>query len=556
MNSKDFVQKILEQAFTDAGFSLGDSVHIEHPQDMTHGDWACTSALAYAKKNGLNPQEVAQKVAEQVSHNHIKSAQVAGPGFINITLSLEYWKEQLYSLDDSWGTIDTLAGQTWLVEHSSPNLFKPFHIGHLVNNAVGNSLSRIFEASGANVKEISFPSDIGPGIAKAVWGLMDKGWQENFTAEQLGDAYAHGSTAYKEDEQAKEVINKINKKIYDQANSPEYELYNKGRDFSLEYFKEMLHGLGTDFDGIIFESESETKGKEIVHTHVGDVFEESEGAIIFRGSEYGLFDNVFINSAGFGTYLAKDMGLLYYKFDRYAPFDRSVYVTDMEQKQHFQLVAKAGGLINPEWEEKSVFMQHGRLSLTSGKISSRHGNVPLAEDLLATTQERVLEKMSDREIPEKDKDAAAQVIALGALRYAMLKSAAGKNIVFDFEKSLSFEGDSGPYIQYTFVRTQSILDKVNRDKNKVVTPSAVPEVARLLERFPEVIEKSRSDFSPHHIANFVYELAQSFNSFYASTKIADESNPDFAYNLLLTEQVGETIKKGLALLGIQTVSRM
>ncbi len=555
MNSKQAIIYLLNKAFSDAGFELGADVHIEHPQDMSHGDWACTSALAYAKKNGLNPQEVAAKVLENISNDSVEKAQVAGPGFINLTLTNAYWKKQLESIDASWGTIDKLKGQRWLVEHSSPNLFKPFHIGHLVNNAMGNSLTHIFKASGAEVLELSFPSDIGPGIAKAVWGLMDKGWTDGFTIEQVGEAYAHGSTQYKENEKVKETIHEINRKIYNKTDSTEYDLYQKGTEFSLKYFQDMVADLGTTFDGIIFETESEVKGKELVNGHINNVFEKSDGAIIFRGSDYGLFDNVFINSDGFGTYLAKDLGLVWHKFDRYAPFDRSVYVTDMEQKQHFQLVAKSSGLINPEWEEKSLFLQHGRLSLTSGKISSRHGNVPLAEDLIAGVEANVFEKMKDRDIDESDKKDVARAVAIGALRYALLKSSMGKDMVFDFEKSLSFEGNSGPYIQYTYVRTKSILDKIKKP-NEVPIPSVVPDVARLLERFPESIQKSLKDYSPHHVAQYVYELAQSFNSFYAETKIADEANSDFAYNVALTQAVATTLQKGLDLLGIDVVERM
>jgi len=558
MNSKEQIILELEKAFAGAGFELEQPVHIEHPQDMSHGDWACTSALAYAKQNGLNPQDVAKQVVENITSSKVQSVEVAGPGFINITLDKKYWISHMQSTqEDSWGTTESLVGKKWLVEHTQPNLFKPFHIGHLVNNAMGNSLSQIFRSCGAEILELSFPSDIGPGIAKAVWGLMDKGWFDNFTIQQIGEAYAHGSTQYKEDEKVKEVIDTFNKHIYKRVPSPELDLYDKGIKFSLDYFRDIVKKLGTEFDGIIFETESEVKGKELVNENMETVFEESEGAIIFRGSEYGLYDSVFINSAGFGTYLAKDLGLIWHKWDRYSPFDKSVYVTDIEQKQHFQLVAKAAGMINQEWEDKSLFLQHGRLSLTSGKISSREGNVPLAEDLINEVEQRVLEKMTDRNIPEDEKQHVAEVVTIGALRYALLKTSAGKNIVFDFEQSLSFEGDSGPYIQYTYVRTQSILEKVGElPKFPSGIHGNVPEVARLLERFPEAIEKSLCDFSPHHIANYVYDLASSFNSFYAETKIADESNPDFAYNIYLTQSVGDTLQKGLALLGIGTVEKM
>ena len=556
MNSKETILEILQQAFTDAGFSLDQEIHIEHPQDMSHGDWACTNALGYAKKNGLNPREVSEKVVGNVSGEYIEKVEVAGPGFINITLSNEYWKNQLEKTgSESWGTVDMHSGEKWLIEHTQPNLFKPFHIGHLVNNAFGNSFVQIAKAGGVDVVELSFPSDIGPGIAKAVWALIEKGWDKDFDIEQIGQAYAYGSGEYKENPEAKDRIDEINRIIYDQVESREYEVYKAGTTFCLEYLKRMVATIGTTFDDIIYETESEIKGKELVKKHTGSIFEESEGAIIFRGSEHGLFDNVFINSAGFGTYLTKDIGLMWHKWDRFDPFNKSVYVTDMEQKQHFQLVAKAGGMIEKEWEEKSSFIHHGRLTFAGGKISSRYGNVPLAEDLIAQVEEGVMTKMLDRDIPEEDKLDVAKKVSISALRYSFLKTTAGKNMVFDFEKSLSFEGNSGPYIQYTYVRAQSILSKLDMEV-EVTTPTVVPEVARMIERFPEMIEKSLHDFSPHHVAQYVYELAQSFNSFYAETKIADQDNPDFGYNVALTIAVATTLKKGLALLGIDTVEQM
>jgi len=557
MNSKETILQILEQAFSDAGFDLDGDVHIEHPQDMSHGDWACTNALGYAKKNGLNPREVAEKVVENISHENIEKVEVAGPGFINITLDNHYWISQLQSTqNEAWGTTNTEQGKKWLIEHTQPNLFKPFHIGHLVNNAFGNSFVQIAKAAGVEVVELSFPSDIGPGIAKAVWALIEKGWDKEFDIEQIGQAYAYGSGQYKENPEIKTRIDEINRIIYEQSDTPEYDVYKRGTQFCLDYLKAMVANLGTTFDDIIYETESEVKGKEIVSNHVGDVFEKSEGAIIFRGSEYGLYDSVFINGAGFGTYLTKDIGLMWHKWDRFAPFDKSVYVTDMEQKQHFQLAAKAGGKINPEWEDKSSFIHHGRLTFAGGKVSSRYGNVPLAEDLIAQVENAVFEKMADRDIPEEDKVSVARAVAISALRYSFLKTTAGKNMVFDFEKSLSFEGDSGPYIQYTYVRTQSILRKIEEKPVFESITGEVPVVARMVERFPEAIEKSLRDFSPHHVAQYVYELAQAFNSFYAETKIADASNPDFAYNVALTEAVGDTLKKGLALLGIDAVERM
>ena len=552
MHSKFLVSNILTKAFSDAGFELDSPLKIERPQDPSHGDWACTSALSYAKKHGLSPQEVAQKVLEKISDPKVSSTAVAGPGYINITIAPDYYRQVLRGLFPN----QVLEDQKWLVEHSSPNLFKPFHVGHLVNNAVGNSVARIIESSGAEVVRLSWPSDVSPGIAKAVWGLFDKGWQDELTIERIGEAYAHGSTEYEKPE-VKTEIDRINIALYKQELGKEFELYAKGIKFSMEYLVDIFARLQTHIDGYIFESESEVKGKEIVNSHTPGIFEKSEGATIFRGSEYGLYDDVFVNSAGYGTYLCKDIGNIWHKFDRYGPFEKSLTVTDIEQKQHSQLVCKAAEMIDNEWGMKTVFIQHGRLSLTSGKISSRQGNVPLAEDLLNDVKERVLEKMKDRLIPDNHRDDIAEKVALGALRYAMLKSSRGKNIVFDFEKSLAFEGDSGPYLQYTYVRTASILKKTPDGAFASPTLTGeLPLVLRLLDRYPEVVEKSLDEFSPHHIAVYLFEVASAFNTFYAETKILDDTNPAYALNLSITKTTGETLKNGLELLGIEVPDEM
>jgi arginyl-tRNA synthetase len=201
------------------------------------------------------------------------------------------------------------------------------------------------------------------------------------------------------------------------------------------------------------------------------------------------------------------------------------------------------------------------LSFAEGKISSRYGNVPLAEDLIKKTKEKVFDKIADRDFSGKKREDMAEKIAIGALKYSIVSSSAGRNMVFDFDKSIAFEGNSGPYLQYSFVRTNSVLGKIeNFDKSKFAKPKErngeVPNVEKLIAKFPMIIEKSLEEYSPHVIANYLQELASEFNSFYAQTKIADENNKDYKNNVALTEAVRITLKNGLYLLGIETVDKM
>jgi len=560
MNIRNELKQLISEALKSAEIEYTDEIILDYPADLSQGDFATPISLKLSKQLGQAPQDVAEKIVVGFGGelpDYLDSVKVAGPGFINFTLSKKYWsdlKQDILEQNTQWGNSSMLERQKYLVEHSSPNMFKPFHVGHLVNNFVGASLDKIVEKSGAQTTTLSFPSDVSPGIAKAVWGLIDMGIEEEFTVDQVGEAYAHGSTQYKEDEEVKKRINQINLDLYNHADTPEFAVYEKGLTMSYEYFVEITTRLGSTFEAFIPESECEVEGKQIVKENTPNVFVESQGAIIFEGSKHGLFDNVFINSQGFGTYLCKDIGLLSKKFVQF-DFDHSITITDIEQKQHFQLVKKSAEQINTDWSDKSTYIQHGRLALTSGKISSRDGGVPLAADLLEEVKGRVLDKMSDRDIT--DKDDVAEQVALSALKYAILKAAAGKNIVFDFEKDLSFEGASGPYIQYAYVRACSALTKVKHiPTESIVRTTETPELERMLVRFPRTIEKALEDYSPHHIAGYLFELASEFNSFYANTKIVDDSNPDMDANIVLVQAFAQTIKNGLDLLGIQTVEQM
>ena len=457
--------------------------------------------------------------------------------------------------ESDWGQLDDLQDKKYLMEHSSPNLFKPFHIGHLVNNSIGESLTRIFKTAGAETKTISFPSDVSPGIAKTVWAIKEKGWKE-IDIEKIGKAYAYGYKKYESDLQAKKEIDEINKRIYLGEDFPERKIYRLGCEKSLHYFKKMTADLGTEFDGLIFESEAEKVGKKLVYENIPKIFVKSKGAIIFPGSKYGLFDDVFVNSAGFGTYLTKDLGLLKIKFEKFR-FDKSITLTDIEQQDHFKLIKTVAEMINPEWAKKSDFVQHGRLRFSGGKISSRFGNVPLVEDVLASIKEKVSEKISEQKFSSMQRNDILQKISLGALKYSILKTAAGKNIIFDFKKSISFEGDSGPYLQYTYVRTASILRKTDGKKIKAsLRRGGYLPIEKMLLRFPDAIGKSLRSKSPHHLAVFLFNLSSEFNSFYGKYRILDEKDENYSANLALTKAVNITLKKGLHLLGIEVLEKM
>jgi arginyl-tRNA synthetase len=534
---------------------------IEHPTDLTHGDYAINAALIVSKQLGKNPIEVAQQLAQYIEANKdatISSVSVAGPGFINISLSSEYINKQvrdILSNKESWGKNELYKHKKILVEHSSPNLFKAFHIGHVMNNAIGESIKRLSEYSGADVTTISYPSDVSLGIGKAVWILMQDGGLSKLDtfAHQteeiayLGECYVRGTRAYDDDQSVQPAIRAITMNVYNKVNSPEYEVYLKAKERNMEYFKSITKTLGSTFDDFIYESEAGEEGKVIVQSHIGNIFKESEGAVIYEGEQDGLHTRVFINKEGNPTYEAKDVGLLSLKFNRYNP-DLSLFVTDHEQSEYFKVVITAAGKINALWKERTIHRTHGRMSFQGQKMSSRLGGVPSAQALLDVLYEE-LEARSNT--AEDDKRA----IAVAALKFAILRTMAGKNINFDPETSLSFEGDSGPYLQYSTVRAKSVLKKAGAISATMPDEWQSIDLEKILIRFPEVVQLAITEWSPHHLVGYLVQLAQFFNSWYGNTKIVDDSSSS-PYKAAITDAFVQTMEHGLYLLGIEVPEKM
>jgi len=262
-----------------------------------------------------------------------------------------------------------------------------------------------------------------------------------------------------------------------------------------------------------------------------------------------------VNSEGLPTYEAKDLALAKIKNERY-DYEKSIVITANEQKEYYKVVLEAMKQIYPELAKKTKHISHGILRLSSGKMSSRTGLVITSESLIGEVKTKVLDKMKDADI--MDKDGVAEQIAVGAIKYSILKQSAGKDIVFDFDKSISFEGDSGPYLQYAHARASSVLEKARRQNIKSDTKEAVAETTeleKLLYRFPEVVERANNEFEPHYITTYLTELAGVFNSFYSREKIVEESGSS-PYKIALTEVFKITIKNGLWLLGIKAPENM
>lgn len=561
---------------------------IEHPADTSHGDYSTNVAMVVAKSVGSNPREVAEKIKSELEKvsgsdtgilSDVEKIEIAGPGFINFFLKKDFFKKKISEIltDENFGKNSNLQGKKIILEYTDPNPFKLIHIGHMMSNAIGESLSRLTEAQGAEVKRANWQGDIGLHVACAVWGMVKHRQafpHDTDTLEDkmhfLGQSYAYGATEMKEDENVKKEIQDINKKLFTYVDSgipsseKDHELglyYDKGRKWSLEYFETIYEKLGTKFDFYFYESEEGKHGKQTVLDHVDDgVFDKSDGAVVYKGEKKGLHTRVFINSQGLPTYEAKELGLAQAKFEKF-PYDESFIVTANEIDEYFKVLLAVMSDVYPEIGKKTHHISHGFLKLPTGKMSSRTGQVVSAVDMIEDATEIVLEKMKGRDFDSHDqKLEIAEMIAIAGIKYSILKQSPGKDIIFDKEKAFSFEGDSGPYIQYTAVRAKSIVLKakvagVKFDQN-MPDDWSVTEVEKLLYQFPEIVERAYAERAPQIVVTYVTELASAFNSFYANNQIVDEGDKTSGYKVALTEAVRLVLVKGLWLVAIKVPERM
>ncbi len=553
------IQKLVREALAKQGFSI-DEITLEHPTELEHGDFATNIALILGKREGRNPREVAEEiVAAFGNHEDIERIEVAGPGFINFYLARTFFPKsikEMLEVGERWGANNSLKGKKVLVEHTQPNPFKPFHIGHLMSNTIGESISRLYDFTGAEVRRANYQGDVGLHVAKALWGLQKIGGDPS-NVEDIAKAYVTGNSAYEDEETAKEEIVAYNKMVYEHADEIK-EDYETGRRVTLEHFEELYAMLDTKFDHYFFESECFEPGKTLVKEGLTKgIFEESEGAVVFKGEPYGLHTRVFINQAGLTTYEAKELGLAYNKMQKW-DFDVSVTTTAVEQDEYFKVVYKALSLLMPELAKKLVHVSHGMMSLTGEKMSSRKGNVITGESLLRDMLALATEKVQDRDLPEEEKESIARAVAVAAIKYSVLKRRAGKNVAFNPDEALSFEGDSGPYLEYSHTRASSVLEKANAVgvvPSTELAPQETTVLEKLLYRFPEVVERAQKEHEPHYITTYLTQLAAEWNSYYAAEKILDES-VTAPYKLALAAAFANTMENGLWLLGIKAPERM
>jgi len=563
---QDKIKKLISDALKKLDIESVDFV-VEHPEDLKNGDYSTNVAMVCAKNLKQNPKDLAEKISGAIEKTkEIEKVQAVG-GFINFYLSQEFFANSVKEIleNNNFGQNKILSGKKIMVEYTQPNPFKPFHVGHLMSNAIGESISRMVEFSGAHTVRANYQGDVGLHVAKAIYGLQkfsmpDETQTISIQAQYIGECYSKGSNLYDTDENIKKEIDEINKKVYDKSDVEINKIYDWGRKLTLEAFEEIYKTLGTKFDDYFFESEMAVAGQKIVKDNLGSVFVESDGAVVFKGEEHDpkLHTRVFITKTGLPTYETKELGLTKKKFEKENP-DLSIVITAHEQEEYMKVVRQALMLIDDKIAERMKHIVHGMMRLASGKMSSRKGNVVTGESLIEDSRAEIAEKIKDRDFTEEEKKQVASDVGVAALKYSILKQSIGGDIIYDFEKSISFEGDSGPYLQYSYARAQSVLKNAEKENIKISVDNLLTEISeteKLLYRFSEVVLYSTEKFESHHIANYLIELARVYNSFYGNTKIVDKNDASSPYKLALTHAFATVMKNGLNLLGIKVPEKM
>ena len=549
--------------------------------------------LALSKKR---PEETAQEIGEFLKANQpVISAFNVVKGFLNLSIATSYWIDQLGNIDstEKWGTVEaTEESPLVMVEYSSPNTNKPLHLGHIRNNLLGYALSNIIAANGNRVVKTNIVNDRGIHICKSM--LAWQKWGEGATPEScgkkgdhlIGDYYVAFDKHYKAE--LAELMEKGMSKEEAEATSPlmaearemlvKWEagdkevraLWEKMNNWVYEGFDETYKRLGVDFDKIYYESDTYLVGKETVlgGLEKGLFYRREDESVWADLTKEGLDEKLLLRSDGTSVYMTQDIGTAQLRFRDY-PIDKMVYVVGNEQNYHFQVLSLLLDRLGFSWGKGLVHFSYGMVELPEGKMKSREGTVVDADDLMdemintaRETSEELGGKLND--LTAEEKAEINRIIGLGALKYFMLKVDARKNMLFNPKESIDFNGNTGPFIQYTYARTRSIERKAAEAGVNVDTanaPESISEkecgIIRMLNEFPAVIRQAGTDYSPSGIANYTYELAKEYNQFYHDFSILREENESVkAFRILLTRNVGKVIKTAMNILGIDVPERM
>ncbi|MBN2127116.1 MAG: arginine--tRNA ligase [Candidatus Diapherotrites archaeon] len=566
---RETVALALEKAFN--GLKTKDEIIqlLEKPPAQEMGDLSLP-CFSLAKELKNSPQQIAGDLKEKIkSIKGIESIECKGPYLNFFFETKDYAKKAIESAlkeKEKFGLNNELKNKKIMVEFLSPNTNKPLHLGHLRNMSLGESISRIYEASGAKVFRTQIINDRGAHICKSMLAYMN--WGKGKTPEKakkksdhfIGEFYVMFSEKAKENSMLEIEAQQLLLK-WENKDPKVRKLWKQMNSWALKGFKETTKRFDVKFDKEYFESDIYLKGKELIQEGLKKkIFTEQNGAIYIDLEKYNLPNKVVVRADGSSLYITQDIFLAKQKFEDFN-LDESIYVVGSEQALYFQQLIQTLELMQYPWAKNMYHLSYGMVYLPDGKMKSREGTVVDADDLMDEIHKMALIeiKKRDKKISKNEAKKRAEIIALSAIKFYLLKVDAVKDIHFNPEESISFEGETGPYIQYTYARAKSILSKAIKPKKIDYSALSLPkekELSSILNSFQDAVADSMNHKTPHKLCHYLLELSNSFNSYYHEVSVLKAEEKEKNARLALTEAVTITIHNGLKLLGIKTLEKM
>jgi len=562
METSQKIIVLIKECLQNLGISGVDFV-VEHPESFSHGDYFTNVAMISAKKLGKNPRDLAVEIKSFLEKNKtdfIEKIEIAGPGFINFFLKDSFFVGEVGRIlknKKTFGFNKNLKGKKVLVEFSSPNIAKPFSIGHLRSTIIGDAVANLLNASGAKVVRDNHLGDWGTQFGKQLvaiekWGNLNDLEKSKNPVKELVALYVRFHEEAEKDPSLEELAREKFKLLESGRDKKVIALWKRCIDLSNKEFDLIYKRLAVRFDTALGESEfvKEKRLRPVIEAlNKNSLLKESEGAkvVFFEGEKYPPL--IIEKTDGTTIYATRDLAADYYRKNKYG--DDLVVINEVgaEQSLHFNQLFEVEKMLGWFTPGQRVHVAHGLYRFKDGKMSTRKGNVIWLEDIL----NEAISKAS-----EFNKD-SAEIVGIGALKFNDLKRESIQDIVFDWEQVLNLKGDSGPYVQYAGVRTVSIVNKAKEVGVKASfkkIPKSVGSLEKILARFEEVVMRAGREYAPHYLATYLVQLAGEFNSYYAQNTIVDEKDEYSPYKVALTQSVGIVITNGLGLLGIKVPEKM
>ena len=534
------------------------------PKDSAMGD-LCIPCFKLAKEMKKSPTVIADEIAKSVDKGDMIEQVTAVAGFVNFKFdNVKFAKQVLADVlanGDGYGKSNEGNGKTICIDYSSVNIAKPFHMGHLLNTALGGAIYRIYTALGYNVVGINHLGDWGTQFGKLIvayklWGNKNEIDERGVRA--LVEIYVK---FHKEEEKDPSLGDEARAwfKAIENGNSEALELFEYFKEITLKEVNRIYERLHIKFDSYAGESFYNDKMQPVLDelTEKG-LLQESEGAKVVKFKD-DMPPCLLQRSDGATLYATRDMAAAFYRKNTY-DFDKCLYVVAYQQNLHFQQIFRVLEMMGCEWSKDMVHVAHGMVSLESGAMSTREGNVVYLEDVLNSVVAKAKQVIEEKNPDLEDKDKIAEQIGVGATLFGVLYNSRIKDMVFSFDKVLNFEGETGPYVQYTYARCNSLFDKCGDIGQEIdyagLDNSSSKAIVALLDKYPQILQESAKKYEPSVVTRYAIDLAQAFNKFYFECKINTERDGIKNARLLLTKAVRQVLGNALALLGIETPQKM